>query len=227
MARVTYGALVTQLRGSIGGTVFQGNAYGHTAKNTPNMTKPNTSAQNVIKRAVVRCTQRWASLSAAFRSNWVAYAAAYPQYAKFNPISQLSGYAVFVKRNMIAEITGVLSLDNPSLIATVNSTMAPTLVLVGGDLVLSFNAVPTPSGISGFIFASPPTPSNKPIRNNQLRFLLAVTYATADISLLASYVNLYGRLPIAGEKVLLVFQNAGNSTGAVFAKQPYEVIVTI
>ncbi len=227
MARVTYGALVTQLRGSIGGTVFQGSAYGHTAKNTPNMTRPNTAAQDVIKRAVVRCVQRWANLLPAYRLNWNSYAAAYPQYAKFNAGSQLSGYAVFLKRNMIAEITGVLSLDNPSLIATVDSTLAPTLVLVGGDLVLTFNAVPAPSDISGFIFASPPTPSNKPIRNNQLRFLLATTYATADVSLLASYVNLYGRLPIAGEKVLLVFQNAGNNTGAVFAKQAYEVIVTI
>jgi len=226
MARVTYGALVTELRGSVGGTVFQSNAYGFTAKNTPNMSKPNSLAQNVVKNAVFRCTQRWATLDPAFQANWDSYATAFPQYAKHNTSSRLSGYAVFLKRNMIAEIFGGFALDNPDIIVTGNASFTPVLQVGGGILTLTFNPSPGLLGIDSFISMSSPCAPNAPIRVNQLRLVIGSAFGSGAVNLDSQYLAVFGRLPVVGEKVLIKFQNVGDTTGAVYAAQLYTVLVT-
>ena len=227
MAKVTYGALVTELRGAIGGTVFQRNAYGFTAKNSPNMTRPNSTEQDVIKRAVTRCTQRWSNLTDAQRLDWVNYAAAFPQYAKHNPGSILSGYNVFILRNLIAEILDGFRLDSPDMVATTDSTFAPTLQTDGVSLLLTFNGTPAPLGIDCFMQVSSPMPASKPIRLNMLKSVGGFAFGSGDTDIATRYLAQFGRLPIVNEKVLFAFQNLGDLTGALFAKQYYSIIVTV
>lgn len=226
MARVTYGAFVTELRGSLGGTVFQKNAYGFTAKNSPNLTTPNSANQDIVKRAVTRCVQRWGALDAATKSNWDTYAVSFPQFAKHNSGSILSGYAVFLKRNMVAEIIGSFLLDNPDLIPTTDSTLSPTLETNGTDLLLTFNPSPSPVGINSYVQMSNPMPSGYPIRINQVKGIIGFGWGSGSVNCATTYLSVFGRLPVVGEAVLVAIQNLGDSTGAVYAKQYIKVTVT-
>ena len=63
MARITYSGLVTSIRGKVGGTVFQANAYGHTVKNSPNMVRPNTPDQQLSKVILSKAVKLWSEIS--------------------------------------------------------------------------------------------------------------------------------------------------------------------
>jgi len=113
MARIVYSALVESIKGSIGGTTFQKNAYGYTVKKKPNMVNPNTQYQRVQKILFSQASKAWAGLSSAQRSDWNAWASAYPSYSKHNPSSELSGYAVFVRTHVYRFMCGLAVITAP------------------------------------------------------------------------------------------------------------------
>ena len=76
MARIIYSALVTQIKGSVGGTTFQSNAYGFTIKNKASVVKPRTMLQERSKKFFASATGAWRKLSQTNRDTWVSWAAA-------------------------------------------------------------------------------------------------------------------------------------------------------
>lgn len=114
MARITYSGLVTDIRGKVGGTVFQGNKHGNTVKNKPSMVLPGSVDQNSSKARFALAVSSWTTASQATRDNWNAWAIANPQYAKFNPSSMLSGFEVFVRFHVNRFRISLLIVTNPS-----------------------------------------------------------------------------------------------------------------
>jgi hypothetical protein len=224
MARIIYGALAT-IRGSIGGTTFQQNAHGHTIKNKPNMSVPNSDKQNATKRAVVKCTQAWSDLGATIDS-WNSYAIAFPQYTKHNLSSRLSGFEVFLLRNLPAYIYGGYILMEPSMVSTVNPIFTPTLVSTTGSIILTFNGSPSPLDVDGFIFSSPGALSERYIPKNSLRLIKATNNMTDYIDLYADYMSKMGRYPLPGEKVMIGIKVYGDVTAASYARQVFTLTVT-
>lgn len=97
MARIKYTALVESIRGTIGGTTFQRNAYGYTVKTKPNMVNPNSRLQSQRKIGFQKALQTWRTLSDANRANWETYATTYPVASQHNPAAYLNGYNAFVR----------------------------------------------------------------------------------------------------------------------------------
>jgi hypothetical protein len=114
MARIKYSALVESIRGSIGGTTFQRNAYGYTIKAKPNMVNPNTSLQSIRKRSFQAAQAAWGSLTDTQRGYWDTYAATYPTPSQHNPDAYLSGFNLFVRWHAIEFQFQQLILTNPS-----------------------------------------------------------------------------------------------------------------
>jgi len=116
MARIVYSALIDNIRGSVGGTTFQKNAYGYTVKHKPNMIKPWTSDQLARQIAFSRAVKAWKQASTQTRNNWDSWAVTNPQYSKHNPNAVLSGFACFVKWHTQNFLDGAGYVDtNPSL----------------------------------------------------------------------------------------------------------------
>ena len=140
MARIIYSGLVTSIRGSIGGTTFQNNAYGFTVKNKANMVKPNTVSQNLSKLVFSLAVKAWGTLTVANRANWDSWAATYPQFAKNNPSSVLSGFAVFVKQfaNVLIGL-GLSSTPTANPFFTLTALDTVTFVLHNTAGVLTLN----------------------------------------------------------------------------------------
>jgi hypothetical protein len=224
MARIIYGALAT-IRGSIGGTTFQSNKHGYTVKNKPNMSKPDSESQNATKRAVVKCTQAWSALDIGIRDTWDSYAISFPQYAKHNIASKLSGFEVFLLRNLPAYIYGGYILMEPSMVSTVNPIFAPTLVSTTGSIILTYNASPEPLDVDGFIFSTPGQLSERYIAKNSLRLVTATNNMTDFTDLYSFYMSKFGRYPLPGETVMLGIKCYGDLTGAAYAKQFFNILV--
>ena len=75
MATLTYGPIVANARGSIGGTSFGQSTAGHTGRAKAHPPKPSLSTQIKNKSVLAYAAAKWALLPAATRSDWAVYAA--------------------------------------------------------------------------------------------------------------------------------------------------------
>ncbi len=101
MARIQYTALVNRIAGSIAGTTFQRNAYGHTIKTKPNTVNKNTQAQAEKKALILAISKNWALMSNKDRKSWRRQAQSNPIKSRLNKDSSLNGYNYYMKYNLI------------------------------------------------------------------------------------------------------------------------------
>jgi hypothetical protein len=205
MARIVYSGLVNSIRGSIGGTTFQKNAYGYTIKNKPNMIKPNTFEQQKIKQYFLQSIQDWTTLSYATQSDWNTYAATYPVFSKHNPTSQLSGYSLFVKWNALRLISGNPIVETPSGDRYVFPAIDPQLKAHGEPadaLELLFDVDSANQSIMCIVYLSRPVHDAKNFIGSIPKLIHAFGLTNSPISIQSLYQPLFGVLPVSGEFVL-------------------------
>lgn len=228
MARIIYSGLVTNIRGSVGGTTFQKNAFGYTVKNKSNMIRPNSLAQNAIKTIISRLSKRWAIMSVAQRLEWNNFASTFPQYSKHNPGSSLSGYQCFLKRNFYQleayGPTGAI-LYSPALVNYAFVSFELNITLVGNSLtchILFESSVPTVS-CSLYLFNS--VSKTRLFIDTRTRYMANFDNASNTIPLSAAYLAAFGKLPTVGSEMWVKIVECSSFSGFVFA--PYKTIVTI
>jgi hypothetical protein len=101
MALCKYGALLTEFRGSIGGTIFSRNHYCSTARNRTknNFTKPQTKLFRINLFAYL--TYYWNYVCTDLqRIGWQAYAAATPLINRLGDTYYMTGFNAFIRTNM-------------------------------------------------------------------------------------------------------------------------------
>lgn len=202
-ARIKYTALVDNIRGSIQGTTFQRNAYGFTVKGKPNMVNPNTSRQRSRKNQFSQATQNWKNLTDGERAAWDTYAATFPIPTRSNPDSYLNGFNAFARWHGVAQLgQGATLLPDPSGAQGTVMAEAGALQLSGGDLHYLIDSVTTEGPWRAIVFMSRPLSPTQRYVKSWTRFIVAGTEAAlADIDVSASYTNVYGVLPTAGQLI--------------------------
>ena len=121
MARVTYGALVTELAGSIGGVTFQKNSSGNVARlksKKPLNPNQDQSDNNVIFAQLVAL---WPTLSQANKDTWDALAAAHDHTTPWGETKTLNGFQWFISCNRNLLLAG----ENVIQAAPVWSAVSP------------------------------------------------------------------------------------------------------
>jgi hypothetical protein len=228
MARIIYSGLVTAIRGSIGGTTFQSNAYGFTVKNKANMVKPNSAEQNIRKIILSKVTKAWGTLSVSDRNNWNTFASIVPQYAKHNPSSVLSGFAAFTKwhcqfyQNQALSNsvntdpntspptidTGVFSITSAAGVMTAHTVFSPG----SGDWMVNLSLSRPFNTAQNFIGTSP-------------RNMAGDDTSTSSYNVTTKYTEVFGRIAAIGEKVALQYTLFDAAGGIVVASA--QIIVTV
>jgi len=226
MARIKFTAIVEDIRGSIGGTTFQKNAYGYSAKRRPNMVKPNSPNQLASQIRFSQAVRAWDALTNEQRANWETYASTYPQYSKHNLDSQLSGYALFVKYNSLylyqnVGIRATVALTNP---VVHNPTY--TLVVSGGVLTIAATWDIEEEEFINIISLSRPMGNGQNFVGSRTRFVKAVTSLDGSFNITTQYLALFGALPIVGDRIAIDSQLIGESNGKVPSRLSTIVTVT-
>lgn len=220
MARIIYGALVESIRGSIGGTTFQRNAYGYTVKKKPNMIKPNTSWQQAQKIYFSQAVTAWNALTAAQRADWDSWASTYPQYAKYNPTSQLSGYAVFVRTHCYRFMAGLPVDTNPTFTTFAAATATISLEVAGGALTLVATDTNGNEDYRIMYFFSRPFSGSQNFIGTKTRFFTEEPSVGAlhwDVT--AAWQAKFGTIPAVGQLVAWRVVFFGDGNGQVLAAQ--------
>lgn len=227
MARIIYSALVDHIAGSIQGTTFQRNAYGHTVKGKPNMVNPNTTRQNGRKRTFSNASQQWRGLSSANRSAWDAYANAFPIPSRKNPSAYLSGLAAFTRWHGVRFQNNSVVLANPSGAQGTAVVSQQETVLSGGQLHVLLDITTTNGPWLAFVYLSRPLQATQSFLKSWQRYITAVTSASwADFDVSAAYTAIFGHLPVLGDFLGMQVVMLNTTNGQVLFGGPQVVTVT-
>jgi hypothetical protein len=226
MAIVKYGALVTELRGSIGGTTFQRNKYGYSAKNKSLPGNVESTPRSNVKQAIRRISQHWATLSEANRNLWISFATTYPQPVKNNPSANMSGFAVFLKFNFFWYLRAGYIVNTPSF--TLSSLPSFTVAIVKSSSFLNF--VPTVSAtdlLTVFIVSvSNPVKESVNFAKNRVRYMSFCYADNSGVSIDTAYVAQFGQLPNVGDWVFVKVTPTGLNAPYFWADQYFKVQIT-
>lgn len=182
MARVTYGAFITELTGSIGGITFQRNSSGTIARAKPNMIVNPSANQSVQQNFLARLVAAWPSLSGANKTSWSNFAAAHDHVNEWNEIKVLNGFQWFLSCNLNLLVCGL---------ATINTAPAWTVLapIQQFDLVADENAIALTwenmNDFTGFRLLTYATP---PIRQSSMKLRRSTWFLEA---LLTGELNFY------------------------------------
>lgn len=186
MAVLKYGAIVTEIKGKIGGTIFQGGKSGGTAKNkgihgkakgyargTSSATFGDGGLQNRINFSDV--AKMWQQLSEVDRDSWSSLLGVYTFTNKFGDVYNGTAYMIFFAQNLLSKYLGLsflnaAQLENP----TIDAGLTCSDYSISGDFERTVaNALPVKNYLSveGSQLVSPNTSLSK------LRFRKAGIYS--------------------------------------------------
>jgi len=228
MARIIYSALVTQIRGSAGGTTFQQNKYGFTVKNKPNTIRPGRNNQNRSKNYLSTVTKWWRAIDDLGRLHWNTFAATFPQFAKRNPDAQLSGQAAFTKWHLAEYLqfgTAAGVETNPLTVVPMPDNAIIIVSRDGGALIMHFESQNGQPGWNKNFFISRVVQGSQVFVGSSLRYLISTSDDDVDFDITSQYITLFGRLPEIGDQVNFGVQFYTTVGGLVQATQILRIIV--
>lgn len=215
MALVLPGGGITDITGSIGGTIFQRCKFGVTIRNRTRPLDPLTK-NNTKRRAVLQTTSRmWSNnITESDRAQWNAFALLNPQTNPFGQIGYLSGMNWFVKLNAEFVATGGSIIATPPASGTYPAGTTVTFVAdssAGGSLVTTWD-VPEWEGTPEVrCFMTPNQNAGVSYANSRMRFIGQVDASTGTHDWITQWQARFPGLAIlTGKKLLgiLIFVDA-------------------
>lgn len=228
MARIVFSGLVTSIRGSVGGTTFQRNAYGYTVKNKANMVLPNSTEQNLRKLIFSRAVKAWGQLTVSNRNDWNTWAAANPQYAHNNPSSVLSGYAVFVKQYINLIIYSGLNtapVASPFLFISELDIVSIQLQNTGTQLLFNTTWFINDESWWVNVYLTRPFKASQNFVGTAPKFITTTISLNDSIDITTAYINVFGSIPAVGDIIQARYQLFVGNNGQVPAAADQRIIV--
>ena len=226
MGKIIYGALGTEIRGSIGGSTFQRNKHGFTMRNKPKMTLPSGNAVRLIQQNMVQVIQAWQALTPAERLDYVTYASTYPQYSKNNPTSVLSGYEVYlmwqatrlaVEQNIRSGIV-FHSIAFP--------TFAPTVTRTGSHLYVNLHDVGGDTNCFFGVYMSGTVLNSINFIGSRTRYITIAVIGEGSSDWAGMYISRLGALPESGSTIFMRIIPLGADAPVVRAEQKFKIKVS-
>lgn len=156
MARVTYGALITELTGSIGGITFQRNSSGNIARLKPNMPVNSSVNQQVQQNYLSQLISAWSNLSAANKTSWEVFAAAHDHINEFGETKVLNGFQWFLSCNLNLLLTSQATISAAPGWTAITSLANFALVTDAANFDLDWTPSIDITGYRLLVYATPP-----------------------------------------------------------------------
>jgi len=203
MARVKYGALITEIKGKVGGSVFQGGRSGGIVKNLPqglvrHSRRLGTSeAKNSISFSQV--TKGWSQLSQIQRDTWSALLGTWTFTDKFGDVYNGTPYQIFCAVNLNLLFAGLTKFtDGPAYLAAEYMNYSVPDYEIGVGWTIDCPTVTTDDQ-QLIISVSRPQNQTKPLDSAVYNLLDSRLWDPATpVDFSAAYTALYGTAPVAG-----------------------------
>lgn len=224
MAKVAFGVIVANARGSAAGTTFSQNRYGPYVKAKTSPTPATSAAAAKAKGSFAASAKAWgASLNQDQRDAWIALANANPILDIFGNPEKLSGIALFIRVNRNLKLIGSPQIsDAPADQTTFNiGALTPTFT-PGSPYHLSVTVTNTPAGNDQLVVcASRFTPPGRKVpKSNKVPFVQAFPPAASAPFDFTDYWNArytylmhFGAIAVAAYSI----RNTNGAAGARYA----------
>lgn len=208
MAVVKYGSIVTEIKGKIGGTVFQGGISGPVAGNKNHLSisnvtlgKQNRSTSSKIFNqhgTLAYIAGFWQQLTDLERAAWNAAAIGFPFKNKFGEMYTGSGYQVYMSLAINSLNMGQGLLSDPPIPSALAVASPYTIEPFTDPNTFEITTTVNPNSII-VIYATTPLSAGVAMRTS---FLKAITKfdegASMPADLTAAYKAVYGHIPNHG-----------------------------
>ena len=211
MAIISLGEVITNIRGSIGGTTFAQSRGGLTARTKNNQPKK-TPKRGVPQKAVVLYyTRKWSEESISFRSDWDTAAATYMQPQRRNPSIILTGYEFYLQCHFNSfQFNSTYRTFFPSSMFRSSFSAAVTEFDIAGDSCKVYYNFPNHGTFFYFAVAvSNPLNAGRKANTHRLE-LLAYNMDDIDgyINIASPYIAKYGT-PDIGSTIQIIISMFG------------------
>jgi hypothetical protein len=202
MANIKYGAIITEIKGKVGGSVFQSNKAGFTMKNKPKIAIDRAKArtfgdghQNLLFSSAIK---NWSQITEANRSSWSALVGTWQFNNKFGDVYNGSPYQIQNSCNINRQL---LELAMLAPAPTYNPAVDPGLSYANFSLSGTFNGTIANAGANGqlvYVEASQPVNPTKNISRVQFRKFGVIVSAAGTANYKAAYIAWLGFTPALG-----------------------------
>jgi hypothetical protein len=206
MARVQYGAIVTALKGNIGGQTFQNGNVSKVLRNKGYRAGGSSLAKSAQKQHLMGATSHWRTLSIANRLAWVTASGTWPFKDKFGNTYYSKGYQMYV-----AYSAALLKLGFP-LDAVPNAPLSaddPGAISIGTwdntNMFIDWVNVPAQDQFMEIFVTAPMSVGRS---GNNVRYKYLATYnmiGSNQIDIWGDYAPVYGAVA-AGNLIMVKLQ---------------------
>ena len=190
MARILLSAIVTEIRGKIGGTVFQSGQGGFQAKRLAVPRDISNGPQLQRRNAFHATTIGWQGLTSFQRSSWDG-----------GPDPGLSGYTTYVRKNCIMRFFGQSPFTSPPGSSSVNP-IDLTATTISSSAFILIGVAPLNNLPSGFMMAIMATRQNSAGKGaySPSEFVMVkqftgpIDFASSHQNITTDYTNKFGTL---------------------------------
>ncbi len=137
MAKVKFGAIVTDCRNKLGSQVFSKNRYGAYTRSYKSSLTSNTSYQATVRSRLATFSTNWKSLTQTQRDAWNLAVYSFLQTDIFGSTIRPSGFDLYVKLNFNLNQIGLSPLTLPPLPGTVLNVGSLSIVADGSTPLVS------------------------------------------------------------------------------------------
>lgn len=218
MAQVKYGAIITEIKGKQGGTVFKGTRSGFAMQNKQTRSNTNTSYGKIIgvsnksffnpQLAIGELANGWRALSDANRAAFAAAAPSFPAFNRFGEPYVPSGYQVYITVNMIKAMTATSLFSTPPTPAVPAPASGYSVVFALGIMELT-GTIPAGEEIS--VFATRPLPSGRNPKQSDFKQIDFIGTSPSADNMSIPYSLIFGFAPTSGNVWFLIKPYMGSS----------------
>lgn len=225
MARIKFSPIISDVKGKIGNIVFQGGKSGTIIRERVLPRNPKTQLQSIKRGLLNEVKSEWQNLTTDQRNSWLSLSSFMKQKQKNDQTKQLTGYELFVQSNFIRNQASITSVFETSLrTSTVSGYSNEVDVLNPSSFIMSVEAFTSDADMYVSLYMSRPFRQSASIAQSEVRYLGTVFSSFGNIDLTQAYQEMFGVLPVSGQKALIKNIAFLPSDGWI-AKQAYQDLI--
>lgn len=228
MAKVKFGSVITDSRGTIGGHTFQWTRYGNQIITKPQTAKLQTQRQTIVRNNFGFLTKHWwSALTPTQRTDWRALAAANPRPNTWGDDFPLTGLALFISLNRRLMQAGFATIDDAPADQTVTPPATATLTVTAPSTIsLAFTTSPVATDHVAYLHMSGPLSPGIANFDRSTSFLLASGASqTSPWSVSSAFLSRHGDA-IAGRQYAAELRFLNTVNGALSGQITTATIAT-
>jgi hypothetical protein len=203
MARVKYGALISEISGSIGSATFQKSNFGNTLRNKPRSMRSGSANQLICRNYMMQLHQAWAALTSDERMKWNRFISFSNTRILRDKNILSTGHALFIQYNFLRLLSQLSILTDFSFL-TIESFPLPSAIGKDGvDFNFELTDVFDTEVIWVVLKASAPQKSSISFNAACVRYLYIpwIDSSISSLNMVPGYANVFGALPPVGSYI--------------------------